>query len=49
MEATLKKICNQCKLRGSLLSKDWDALPLPSLPREGISIFINNSNIGPNF
>lgn len=35
MDATLKKICNACKVRGNLLSKDWDALQLPSLPREG--------------
>ena len=37
MESILKKICNQCKLKGSMFQKDWDALPLPSLPREGKS------------
>jgi len=35
MDSTLKKICNACKIKGNLLSKDWDALQLPSLPREG--------------
>jgi hypothetical protein len=35
MEAALKKICNACKEKRNLFQKDWDALPLPSLPREG--------------
>lgn len=35
MDGALKRICNAAKDRGSLLSKDWDAMQLPSLPREG--------------
>ena len=35
MDQALKRICNSAKDRGSLLSKDWDAMQLPSLPREG--------------
>jgi len=35
MEAVLKKICNTSKGKGNLFQKDWDALPIPSLPREG--------------
>ena len=42
MEATLKKICNQNKQRGNLFQKDWDALPLPSLPREGKPPYLFN-------
>lgn len=35
----MKKICNACKIRGSMFVKDWDALPLPSLPREGTLLY----------
>jgi hypothetical protein len=35
MEAALKKICNASKAKGSLFQRDWDALPVPTLPREG--------------
>jgi hypothetical protein len=35
MDAALKRICNAAKARGTLLNKDWDAIQLPSLPREG--------------
>jgi hypothetical protein len=38
MEGVLKKICTQCKVKGNLFQKDWDALPLPCLPREGIDL-----------
>ena len=48
MEAELKKICQSIKAKGNLFSKDWDLFPLPSLPREGNSIF-NNPIIGPNY
>jgi hypothetical protein len=41
METTLKKICNACKLKGNLFLRDWDALPLPSLPREGKTPFLS--------
>jgi hypothetical protein len=30
-----------------MFMKDWDALPLPRLPREGISILFKN--LGPNY
>jgi len=26
MDGALKRICNACKQRGTLLNKDWDAL-----------------------
>jgi hypothetical protein len=41
MDAALKRICNAAKSRGTLLSRDWDALQLPSLPREGKFTFIS--------
>jgi hypothetical protein len=34
MENALSRICDASKTRGTLLQKDWDALALPSLPRE---------------
>lgn len=40
MEGVLKKICDSSKARGTLFLKDWDALALPSLPRES-KIIIN--------
>ena len=50
MEGALKKICNASKARGSLLTRDWDSLPLPSLPREGkSSIFIIFLKLGPQY
>lgn len=41
MEAALKKICNASKARNNLFTKDWDALPLPTLPREGNNFTTN--------
>lgn len=35
MEAILKKICNSQKAPNILYTRDWDSLPLPTLPREG--------------
>lgn len=35
MESILKKICNSSKDKGNLFLRDWDALPIPTLPREG--------------
>lgn len=43
MEFVLKKICDSSKARGTLFQKDWDALALPSLPRESkIHLYIYN-------
>lgn len=35
MEAILKKICNTQKTNSMLFNRDWDSVPLPTLPREG--------------
>lgn len=37
MEAILQKICNNMRVNNSLLTRDWDAMPVPTLPREGKS------------
>ena len=37
MENILKNLCNSSKMKGNLFQRDWEALPLPSLPREGKS------------
>jgi len=42
MEAILKKVCNASKNKGNLFQRDWDVLPLPSLPREGTNFAIFN-------
>jgi len=34
MEEVLKKICDTAKTKGTMFLRDWDALRLPSLPRE---------------
>jgi len=41
MEGALQKICNTCKAKGNLFTRDWDALPVPTLPREGKSAIFN--------
>ena len=40
MENILKKICNSSKDKGNLFLRDWDALPIPTLPREGKILFL---------
>lgn len=45
MEAVLKKICDSSKARGTLFQKDWDALALPSLPRESKCFISVHSSI----
>jgi hypothetical protein len=35
MESTLQKICQSMKHNNALFSRDWDSVPLPTLPREG--------------
>jgi hypothetical protein len=47
MEAALKKICNTSKTKGTLFQRDWDALPVPTLPREGKHFSL--IDIGPHY
>ena len=44
MEEVLKSLCNSSKAKGTLFQKEWDLLPLPSLPREGKPYFLDFNN-----
>lgn len=35
MESVLQKICQAHKANNTLFQRDWESVPLPTLPREG--------------